>query len=85
MKVKELIEMLEEMGLEKEVRFGSVIEMGRSWVGCNSGKVSLCGNVCELEEDDEGRMLVRLDDDGEEVVDENVVLLRVDGSEDWFE
>ena len=84
MKVKELIEKLEEMGLEKEVRFGSVIESGRSWSGCNDGEVSL-GSGSVLEEDEEGRMVVKLDDEGEEIVDENVVLLRVDGDEDWYE
>ena len=84
MKVKELIRVLEKMGVEKKIRFGSVIESGRSWVGCNSGVVNI-DYGCELEEDEEGRMVVKLDENGDEIVDENVVLLRVDGDEDWFE
>lgn len=84
MKVRELIKMLEEVGVDKEIRFSCVIESGRSFCGCLDGTVSISEGVM-LEKNEDGNMEVVYDEKGNEIVEENVVVLRVEGDEDWFE
>jgi hypothetical protein len=84
MKVKELIEMLEKMGVEKELRVGCVLESGRSVSGCRDGEVWV-ENGMKLKMNEEGEMEEVVDEDGDGVVEDGVVLLMVGGEEDYYE
>ncbi len=84
MLVKDLVKELTEMGLEKELRFSCTIESGRSWTGCNKGNHSLYPGV-KLTESEDGSLVTDLDENGNEIPEEDVVVLRVDGNEDWYE
>ena len=77
----ELVELLTRYGLEKELRFGCTMESGRSWSSSCNGTLEVQYGVV-LEQDDEGKFHPVLDDDEEEIIDTNIVLLRIDGEED---
>lgn len=79
MKVRDFIEMFNDSDLDKEIRFGATVEIGRSLSGFYDGDV-VVEPACVLEEN-----IPVLTEDLELKIDENIIQVHVSGDEVWEE